>query len=266
MARSERNENFPDALEAVFLVVILFALEMLWAAVFRDVESLFGVPRSDLGDIVLVLANGTLFTALLYFKRLSYRNLFHSGRYSAAATLATLAVPILLIVPGTLFAVGLLRALLLHGFPMFQWHSLGPDDVLPHRIEVAVGGCLLAPVLEEMLFRGIILRGFLQQYSAARSITISALLFGVAHLNPDQFIVGVVLGLVNGWLYERTRSLWPCILLHGSYNIVVLYLQLTGGIESPVSWLVVALIGAWAGTRRLRALVSSPAWKFSRQA
>jgi len=78
--------------------------------------------------------------------------------------------------------------------------------------------CVVAPVLEEMLFRGVILRGFLRQYSRTFAILWSATLFGIAHLNLYQMATALVLGIVSGWLYERCRSLWPCILLHAAYN------------------------------------------------
>ena len=46
------------------------------------------------------------------------------------------------------------------------------------------------------------------------AILVSALIFGVIHLNPAQIPYAFVLGLVLGWLYWRTSSLLPCILLH----------------------------------------------------
>ncbi len=74
---------------------------------------------------------------------------------------------------------------------------------------------LVAPVFEEMLFRGAIeghlLRTWKNPYAA---ILVSALIFGVIHLNPAQIPYAFVLGLVLGWLYWRTSSLLPCILLH----------------------------------------------------
>jgi membrane protease YdiL (CAAX protease family) len=83
--------------------------------------------------------------------------------------------------------------------------------------------CVGAPVLEEMLFRGVILRGFLHRYTRSSSILCSAALFALAHLNLYQAATALVLGIVAGWLYERCRSLWPCILLHAAYNSFVTY-------------------------------------------
>lgn len=73
---------------------------------------------------------------------------------------------------------------------------------------------IAAPLLEEILFRGIFLDGFLKNYSARKSIFWSSLFFAVAHMNPWQFIVAFVLGLLIGYVYLKTRSLLPCIFIH----------------------------------------------------
>ena len=77
---------------------------------------------------------------------------------------------------------------------------------------------IFAPILEEALFRGVILDGFLQRYSPKASIIVSSILFGVIHLNPWQFIPAFAGGLFMGWIYYRTRNLWICIWLHFIVN------------------------------------------------
>jgi len=75
-------------------------------------------------------------------------------------------------------------------------------------------GSIVGPVLEEYLFRGILLRGLLRNYRPWVAIGQSALLFGVVHLNPAQSLSAALLGLLIGWLYYRTQSLGLCIGLH----------------------------------------------------
>jgi hypothetical protein len=75
-----------------------------------------------------------------------------------------------------------------------------------------------APLFEELVFRGIILDGFLKQYSVRKSILWSAFFFGLYHLNPWQFITAMGLGIFIGWIYHRTRSLLPCIAIHAFAN------------------------------------------------
>ena len=85
--------------------------------------------------------------------------------------------------------------------------------------DVAVG--ILAPLAEEVVFRGAILRtllGIMSKKNHWVAIMISAAIFGVVHANLAQFINALLMGLLLGWMYYRTGSLVPGILLHWVNN------------------------------------------------
>ena len=84
-----------------------------------------------------------------------------------------------------------------------------------------------APILEELLFRGIILEGFLRNYSPQKAIIWSAVIFGLAHLNPWQAFGAIAIGLLIGWLYWKTDSLLPGIFLHAANNFLAFSLMFT---------------------------------------
>jgi membrane protease YdiL (CAAX protease family) len=88
------------------------------------------------------------------------------------------------------------------------------DKVLISLLTLVV----LAPLCEELFFRGWMLRGLLKRYSPAKSIGFTALLFAVFHLNPWQAIVALPLGLLFGWLAWRTGSLLPGLAGHFVVN------------------------------------------------
>jgi hypothetical protein len=79
---------------------------------------------------------------------------------------------------------------------------------------------IVAPILEELIFRGIILNGLLRKYSPAKSIIISSILFGIVHLNPWQFIGALIIGLFSGWIYYKTRKLTLAIMIHFVNNLI----------------------------------------------
>lgn len=81
-------------------------------------------------------------------------------------------------------------------------------------------GIILAPILEEILFRGIILEAFLKKYDISKAILFSALLFGIVHFNPPQILSASISGLILGWVYYRTKSLLPCIFMHFVNNLL----------------------------------------------
>jgi len=91
--------------------------------------------------------------------------------------------------------------------------------------------CLIGPVLEELLFRGIILEGFLNRYRPGKAIFWSAFLFGLFHLNPWQFIPGFLSGLLLAWIYMKTRSLIPVILIHIINNSLSYFIMYVYGAD-----------------------------------
>lgn len=84
----------------------------------------------------------------------------------------------------------------------------------------------LGPILEELLFRGGATGALLEKYSPGKAIFLSALLFGVFHLNPAQIVGAFFGGLLFAWIYYRTRSLTPCILIHILINSSSVFLTL----------------------------------------
>src|SRR5687767_6494013 len=101
-----------------------------------------------------------------------------------------------------------------------------PRELLEQFIELGrqspIGALIalvfVAPLTEELFFRGLALRAFLRRYSVGTAIVLSALLFALGHANPWQFASAAVGGLLLGWLYWRTGSLVPCFLAHASFN------------------------------------------------
>ena len=82
---------------------------------------------------------------------------------------------------------------------------------------------ILAPIAEEVVFRGAILRKLLTLFGKQKhwiAIAVSAALFGLLHGNLPQFIHAFVIGLLLGWLYYRTDSIIPGILFHWVNNTV----------------------------------------------
>ena len=80
--------------------------------------------------------------------------------------------------------------------------------------------CLLAPIGEELVFRGAVLHKLLEWKPECRwlMITFSAVLFAVAHMNPAQIIHPLLIGLLLGWMYERTGSIIPGVAYHWANN------------------------------------------------
>jgi len=118
---------------------------------------------------------------------------------------------------------------------------------------------------EEVLFRGFILRGLLGHHRPMVAIWLSTMLFVIAHGNPLQFPVALMIGATAGWYFQATGSLWPGVVAHGLHNLmIVLFLEpnaLASGSLAvnplpPASWILAAPFLAGLGLFWLR-------WQFN---
>jgi membrane protease YdiL (CAAX protease family) len=95
-----------------------------------------------------------------------------------------------------------------------------------------IGAVIFGPIIEELMFRGTILHGFLGRYRHINAIILSSLLFAIIHLNPWQLISAFIIGCFLGWILVRTRSLYPCIIAH-AFNNFIPCIIFYSGIEIP---------------------------------
>lgn len=102
---------------------------------------------------------------------------------------------------------------------LYQYFETTLSLMLNYKIGAFITICILAPIFEEILFRGIILKGMLNfKINPGIAIGISGLIFGLAHLNPWQFVGAGLLGSLFGFVYYRTKSLVLPIILHALNN------------------------------------------------
>lgn len=79
-------------------------------------------------------------------------------------------------------------------------------------------GVLFAPLVEEIFFRGFLFQGFRQRYGWINSMLLSSAIFAAAHLDLASLIPTFILGSVLAYMYHRSNSVWPGIILHFLVN------------------------------------------------
>ncbi|MEG1448748.1 MAG: type II CAAX endopeptidase family protein [Oscillospiraceae bacterium] len=79
--------------------------------------------------------------------------------------------------------------------------------------------CIIAPILEELVFRGIIMQS-LRRFGDRFALVMSAIIFALIHLNFVQFPNALLMGLVMGYFVLRTNSLHVGIFMHAANNIL----------------------------------------------
>ena len=73
---------------------------------------------------------------------------------------------------------------------------------------------------------GYFARRFYTTYSPRKAIILSALIFGIMHINPWQATNAFIGGIFYGWIYLRYKSIWLCMLMHAYNNILAFYFDL----------------------------------------
>lgn len=96
-----------------------------------------------------------------------------------------------------------------------------------------LGACLLVPIIEEVFWRGFVLRWLIHEDFQKvplgsftwQSFIICSILFGVEH---HEWLVGIVAGVAYAYLLYKTKNLWACILSHGVTNLLLgIYVVMT---------------------------------------
>lgn len=108
------------------------------------------------------------------------------------------------------------------------WNGQGGSNpllslVLEGQDKVALGiffftAAVAAPIFEEFLFRGFLLPSLTRYFSVWQAILMSAFIFAVAHLSLSEVLPLMVLGIVLGFVYTRSRNLLAPMLLHSLWN------------------------------------------------
>ena len=214
----ERHRTFPTLFQSLLIIGFLFVLEIAVAVLYVGFAGTFENGDPVATGVIITLANLLLFWLLLRYKNLSLAELFHPGPSSPQAVMLLLGVPVVLMFSGGAILMSDLLQWLLTLMPMTQGQYDMFKRLMSGGVVSLLLACVLAPVVEEMLCRGIFLRSFLRQYSPVQAIVFSSAVFAIFHMNIFQALVGFMVGAALGWIAVRAQSLWPCVLGHAAYN------------------------------------------------
>jgi membrane protease YdiL (CAAX protease family) len=91
---------------------------------------------------------------------------------------------------------------------------------------VIITGTILTPLVEELLFRGVLYQALRRSLPVSGATVLSAMIFALMHLNVVMFIPLLVMGLILALVYEWSGSIVPTILLHACNNGIMLLILL----------------------------------------
>lgn len=220
----EQNNRFAvpwGAKDAFFLFLLAITFIIVSLVVFTIAFSLAGFGKkngqasyvSDFG-LNIVFYGAILLAVLAYFKKKGYK--------ITPAELGFRGTPV---GPAILWTL-LIIFLDFTGSGIWSYFVSQPALPLKHEYGSTVVGfllafigiALLAPVVEEMFFRGVLFPGFSKRFGLIIGGFLSALLFAIAHVDPHLYGRIFLSGILFAFLYFKTRSIWPGIACHFIVN------------------------------------------------
>jgi len=191
-------------------------------------QILFYLAREDL--FLPVLAGsvlGVLFPAFLIARRFGFpfRRTFSLSLPHPLVLIAAALMALCSLIPTSLLAELSMRLRPVDP----QWESFFQDHLPTTTFEIilaVVTVVAVAPLAEEIIFRGLLYRLTSSMWGAAPAAVVSALVFGLIHGEP-WFLFGLIgVGLMLAFVYETTRSVTACWVAHAVHNSISLWAML----------------------------------------
>ena len=197
-----------------FLFTALIALPSTWIQIMNnggDVSSFTpGETTYTTTGIAMILSGIAMIWHLIHFKYVKF-NLKSFGEVSGK----TIGLSIPLIVAG-MFFINLCSEFI--GLPDLMQDTF---RAMSRNVFGIISITIMAPLVEELLFRGAIQGYMLRKgMKPLHAILIASAIFGIVHMNPIQIPFAFAIGLIFGWLYYRTGSVVPGIVGHFINNSI----------------------------------------------
>ena len=217
-------QPFPGIRWSFALVVMVFLLQLVFGLA-AGVLSGFIAPEIAVHPLTLGLLNLASFAAVIALA-------LQWPSAPARVRLALRSFPLWWLIPVGVGMVGL--QIVLSDLVNFLLYVVPPPDELPLPADLFFGDedslwaaavtlVLIAPVTEELLFRGVLMHGLLGRHRPWVAIVVPAGLFGLLHILPWQIVPTMLIGLVLGWIRLRGGSVFLCIWAHIVNNAMALF-------------------------------------------
>ena len=247
-------ENYSYYLPGYGGVLGLFVMFLLGAVLGNIVALPLAalLPAESVNDWVTLVSYPVMFIPPMLFARRRSRmaSIFNPGLALDSDNFGHLGgLRMALIVAGMTIATSFASEPLMPLLPqMPEWFEeimkgLTGGNLLLSFISVSI----FAPLFEEWLCRGVVLRGLLTHTRPASAIVVSAVFFAVLHMNPWQAVPAFLLGLVFGYVYYKTGSLKLTMLMHFTNNTMALVFSRIPSLEEAETLADVMTPWAYAG-------------------
>jgi len=216
------NKVYPAIKNSILLCLLIIAIQVVIGVLVGILQIVFNASAASWFLSILAASTSIIsfgIVLLIGFKK-TKRSFNEVFKFNSVSPFLWIAIVVFML--GFVFAVSELDNLLNIILPMPEifrnmFGGLMTEDSLIVSI-IVVG--IIPAFTEELFFRGLILDGLKNNYSKIKAIVISAVLFGVVHMNPWQFLSASIMGLFAAWICINTNSIILCLYMHLFNNIL----------------------------------------------
>ncbi|MCE5328963.1 CPBP family intramembrane metalloprotease [bacterium] len=217
----------------LFLIVVLTGIYFLTARIVValklgeriDSSNITNFSFSVLYGIQVILMVGVVWFFAIYWRRAKWRDLGFKY-YSILKTVWYSLLALLLILLINFVYVFLMTRIFKISPPPGKFEDLVSNENVS-SIMLLIVVSVIAPICEEIFFRGFLYQGFKKRWGVLAGILISSFLFASAHLDLYNFIPLMAIGWILAYIFHKTKSLFPVIFLHAIYNLLMIMVLLS---------------------------------------
>lgn len=223
-----------NVITSILLAIIIYLLSMYFSIIFIASSKYVLLAIVPVTTLMVLLVSGLI-------SKLDFKRSFKFNKFKVSKLL-------LLIV---LFVCGYLLSNFIVNFISYIFPSIVEDysavmDVLTidNLLLAIIFTAFLPAVTEELLFRGVIFNSFNKKYNTFVAILISALVFGIYHMNWLQGIFAFLLGIILAYSYLKSGSIWVPIILHfinNAFAVLSLHYEFLNFNMPVIVWALVLL-------------------------
>lgn len=198
----------------ILSISIMFIVKTRTNNISEDMSDyLIGYLPCIIGDIIAIILGAKITN--IKIKRDMFCKNQSDGSFIALGAVSCIGVGIISSVIYIIYASILEFAGIIIPSPEFNF----PIDNLPMLTLMVGYVCIIGPIMEEVIFRGFILKS-MQKYGNLTAIIVTSILFSMFHLNLVQFVPPILIGFVLAFITIKSKSIFPSIIAHMFNNTV----------------------------------------------
>lgn len=189
-----------------------------------NISSIDNLTFSIFYGIQVLLMFGVVWFFAIYWKRSGFRDLGFRY-YSILKTIWYTFISLILIFLVSFAYVFILQKVFGIDAPSSKIDELVRSGNVSGTILIVVTA-VIAPLCEEVYFRGFLYPAFRNSFGVVIGIFLSSVVFAAAHLDLYSFFPIMIIGWILAFMYEKTKSIFPVIFLHSIYNLTLILILL----------------------------------------